>query len=50
MSAAERIVRAYRARMASDNWVQWAKDNEDDARLLNQAMKAAIDGDESSTD
>ena len=46
MSAAERIVRAYRSRLEAENWVQWAKDNEDDARLLNQAMKAAMDGDE----
>ena len=42
MLTAENIVNAYRARDASANWAQWATENPELNRLLNEAMS---DGD-----
>ena len=39
MSLALRIVRAYQARAASDDWVKWAKANPDANKLLAWASK-----------
>lgn len=41
METCERVILAHASRAAAENWVQWAKDNEADARLLEVAMRAA---------
>jgi len=44
MILAERIVEAYQARAKSDNWAEWASQNQDAANLLNAAMIEAEHG------
>ena len=41
MVACENVVNAYNARAAAEDWVTWAKDNPESARILNEALKAA---------
>lgn len=37
----ENLTRAYYARARAEDWVRWADANEDDATMLNYAMKLA---------
>jgi hypothetical protein len=47
MIMAENVTKAYKARAQAEDWVAWAKDNPEASALLNQAMKAASDGEPS---
>jgi len=41
MVTAENIVEAYHARLATNDWAEWAKANKSMSRLLNEAAKLA---------
>ena len=43
MVLAENVVNAYNSRISSDDFVRWNKDNKDGARLLEEALLAALD-------
>lgn len=43
MMVAENIVNCFRARTASSNWAAWETENKAEAKLLQVALKAAID-------
>ena len=41
---AEALVMSYKARGASNNWAEWAKENPELSTILNRATKEALDG------
>lgn len=43
MLACENIVRAYQERQKHPNWAEWARDNPDESRILNQLAKATAE-------
>jgi glycosyltransferase involved in cell wall biosynthesis len=47
MVMAENVTKAYKARAEAEDWVAWARDNPEINALLNQAMKAANNGESS---
>ena len=41
LTIAERVFRAYYERQRAEDWVKWARENPQDAKLLAEAARAA---------